>query len=671
MARTAEMTLLELMVLKDDISSVIEYIGKNENFQFQSKLKESSAGAAGSAADDSSADALNIDSQFYDGLLKAYKELGFEDAAYDIKNCSAPRDEDRKKAADVIAAYTQLKTRLSEATDEAAKVNDAYKEAMAFSNLQVSYSELEHLSFLSLRIGRIPEDKFEDLKDRLEGSAVVIKLGNDASHILVASSKKGRFALDAELKNHNFVELEVPADFKGVPESALKGLEEKKVQAEKQLEELNTEKANFAETHRAQLEHLLGCFTIAVQIEDVTRRLESTELVYRITGWIPASETESYMKGLDELTEGRIAIRAYEPYEVPSVISGKEQVPVKLEHGKLVKSFERMIFSYGSPVYGSIDPTPFVAVFFTILFGIMFGDFGQGLFFVLFGILMACKVIKVGVWNKFAPIFMAIGVSSSIMGLLTGEFFGTESVLEPFAEFVTGLFGKPHAPILHLMPSADPKSIYVMFGVFGVAVAIGFVINTCGLLLNIINNFMRKRYAEAIFGKNGIAGAVFFWYVVALVLRIVLAKHSVAAYDIIIIAVSLFFAAFAEPFERAMEGKKPLFENGFGTYLISSLVEIIEVISGYLSNTVSFVRVGAFALSHAVLNFTILTLTNMVGGPGSIGGIIVLIAGNALIIVLEGMIVAIQVIRLQYYEFFSKFFHETGKEFKPFRFELK
>ena len=671
MARTAEMTLLELMVLKDDISSVIEYIGKNENFQFQSKLKESSAGAAGSAADDSSADALNIDSQFYDGLLKAYKELGFEDAAYDIKNCSAPRDEDRKKAADVIAAYTQLKTRLSEATDEAAKVNDAYKEAMAFSNLQVSYSELEHLSFLSLRIGRIPEDKFEDLKDRLEGSAVVIKLGNDASHILVASSKKGRFALDAELKNHNFVELEVPADFKGVPESALKGLEEKKLQAEKQLEELNTEKANFAETHRAQLEHLLGCFTIAVQIEDVTRRLESTELVYRITGWIPSAETESYMKGLDELTEGRIAIRAYEPYEVPSVISGKEQVPVKLEHGKLVKSFERMIFSYGSPVYGAIDPTPFVAVFFTILFGIMFGDFGQGLFFVLFGILMACKVIKVGVWNKFAPIFMAIGVSSSIMGLLTGEFFGTESVLEPFAEFVTGLFGKPHAPILHLMPSADPKSIYVMFGVFGVAVAIGFVINTCGLLLNIINNFMRKKYAEAIFGKNGIAGAVFFWYVVALVLRIVLAKHTVAAYDIIIIAVSLFFAAFAEPFERAMEGKKPLFENGFGTYIISSLVEIIEVISGYLSNTVSFVRVGAFALSHAVLNFTILTLTNMVGGPDSIGGIIVLIAGNALIIVLEGMIVAIQVIRLQYYEFFSKFFHETGKEFKPFRFELK
>lgn len=665
MAKTAEMKLLELMVLKNDISAVIEYIGKKENFQFQSKLKDSAA------KDAEGEESLNIDSHFYDSLSKAYTELGYDSSLAGIKDCSAPCDDDRKKAADIIAAYTDLKTRIADATDEAHKVNEAYKEAMAFSNLKVSYSELEHLSFLSLRIGRIPENQYEDLKYRLEGSAVVIKLGNDSSHILVASSKKGRFALDAELKNHNFVELEVPAEFKGVPESALKGLEQKKAEADKNLEELITEKSNFAETHQAQIEKLLGSFTIAVQIEDVTRRLESTELVYRITGWIPASETENYMKGLDELTEGRIAIRAYEPFEVPSVMSGKEQVPVKLKHGKFVKSFERMIFSYGSPVYGAIDPTPFVAVFFTILFGIMFGDFGQGLFFVLFGILMLCNVIKVGGWNKFAPIFMAIGISSSIMGLLTGEFFGTETVLEPFAEWVTGLFGTPRAPILKLMPSADPKSIYVMFGVFGVAVAIGFVINTCGLVLNIINNLGRKRYAEALLGKNGLAGAVFFWYVIALVLRIVLAKHAVAAYDIIIILVSLFFAAFAEPFERALNHEKPLFENGFGTYVISGAVELIEVVSGYLSNTVSFVRVGAFALSHAVLNFTILTLTEMVGGPRSIGGIIVLIAGNALIIVLEGMIVAIQVIRLQYYEFFSKFFHETGKEFKPFRFELK
>ena len=665
MAKTTKMKLLELMILKEDISAVIEYIGKKENFQFQTKIKDKKSGSEDDAGYSSNADGV-----FFDELKKTYADLGFVEFPEDLKNSSAPSDEDRTAAGDFIANYKNLQSRITEATAEAGKINDAYNEAMAFSNLQVSYSELEHLSFLALKIGKIPADKFDSLKDSLDGTAVVIPLGNDRSHVLVASSKKGRFALDTELKNHSFVEMEVPADFKGVPESMLEGLKQKKDDAYKALAELQEEKSNFAETHKNKLDKLLASFAIAVQIEDVAKNLESTELVYRVTGWIPASDAENYIKELDELTENRIAVRVYEPYEVPAVMSGKEKVPVKLTHGKFVKSFERMIFSYGSPIYGTIDPTPWVALFFTLLFGIMFGDCGQGLVLLLIGILMAKKVVKVGGWNKFAPIFMAVGISSSIMGLLTGEFFGTEELLEPFAHWVTGLFGNPRAPILKLMPGEDPKSIYVMFGVFGVAVAIGFFINTCGLIINIINNIIRKKYGEALFGKNGLAGAVFFWYIVALVLRIVIAHHTVALYDIIIIAVALFFAAFASPFERAFAGEKPLLENGFGTYLISSVVEIIEVISGYLSNTVSFVRVGAFALSHAVLNFTIMTLTTLCGGKGTIGGIIVLIFGNALIIVLEGMIVAIQVVRLQYYEFFSKFFHETGREFKPFKFEI-
>ena len=665
MAKTTEMKLLELMILKEDISAVIEYIGKKGNFQFQTKLKDKKAGA-----EEDSGYSSNADGQFYDELKKAYADLGFVEFPDDLENSSAPSDEDRTAAGNFISNYKSLQTRITDAKAEADKVNDSYKEAMAFSNLQVSYSELEHLSFLALKIGKIPADKFDSLKDSLEGTAVVIPLGNDKSHVLLAASKKGRFALDTELKNHSFVEMEVPSDFKGVPESMLEGLKQKKEEADRNLETLQEEKNNFAETHKNQLMKLLASFAIAVQIDEVTRNLESTELVYRLTGWIPASASDEYMKELDSLTESRIAIRVYEPYEVPAVMSGKEEVPVKLTHGKFVKSFERMIFSYGSPIYGTIDPTPWVALFFTLLFGIMFGDCGQGLVLLLMGILMAKKVIKVGGWNKFAPIFMAVGISSSIMGILTGEFFGTEELLEPFAHWVTGLFGNPRAPILKLMPGEDPKSIYVMFGVFGVAVAIGFFINTCGLIINIVNNIIRKKYGEALFGKNGLAGAVFFWYVVALVLRIVLAQHTVALYDIVIIAVALFFAAFASPFERAFAGEKPLLENGFGTYLISSVVEIIEVISGYLSNTVSFVRVGAFALSHAVLNFTIMTLTTLCGGKGTIGGIIVMIFGNALIIVLEGMIVAIQVVRLQYYEFFSKFFHETGREFKPFKFEI-
>lgn len=661
MARTTEMRLLELMVLKQDISTVIEYLGKKGSFQFQSKSKDSSEKKI------SDSKLLDMDIQFFENLKKVSLNLNIPLEEKDLSKCSAPSEEDRNSASKIIASFNELSDRIAAAASELEKVENAHKEATAFSNLQVSYSELEHLSFLSLRIGKIDSSVFDDVKDSMEGSAVVIALGNDKSHILVATSKKNRSAVDADLKKYGFVALDVPEDFTGVPADVLESLETQKMEVKKSLDELLEEKKNFAETHKDKIHFLIKAFAIGTQISEIQKKLESTELVYRLTGWVPYKETNDYMKDLDCATEGRIAIRVYDPFEVPSVLSGKEQVPVKLSHGKFVKSFERMIFSYGAPLYGTIDPTPFVAIFFTLLFGIMFGDLGQGLVLLLAGILMAAKVIKVGGWNKFAPIFIAIGITSSIMGLLTGEFFSNETLLEPLSEWITGLFGTPHAPILKVMPEKG-GSIKVMFGLFGVAVAVGFIINSIGLIINMINNFILKRYDEALFGKNGLSGALFFWYVVALLLRIFIFKHSIAVYDWVILGVTLFFAAFAEPFENLLMKRKPVFENGFGTYMISGVVELIEVISGYLSNSVSFIRVGAFALSHAVLDYLVLLLTGMVGGEGTIGGIVILIAGNAIIVVLEGMIVAIQVVRLQYYEFFSKFFHENGREFKPFQF---
>ena len=316
-------------------------------------------------------------------------------------------------------------------------MRDAYKEALAFSNLQLAYSELENLSFLSLRIGKIHPENIQSLKDNIGGRAVIVPLGDDSSRILAASTKKGRFALDTELKKAGFVSMEIPKDFKGIPADVLETLKNEKLEAERKLKELDEERKNYAETHKDLILHLLEAFSVSVQIANIELHLEATAMVYRLTGWVPASCCRTFIKHLDSLTEGRIAIREYLPSEVPAVLSGEEQVPVKLNHGKFVQSFERMIFSYGAPVYGTIDPTPFVAVFFTVLFGIMFGDFGQGLIFLIAGILMARKIIKVGGWNKFAPIFIAIGISSSIMGLMTGEFFSNETIREPFAHFVT------------------------------------------------------------------------------------------------------------------------------------------------------------------------------------------------------------------------------------------
>ncbi|MBR5096574.1 MAG: ATPase, partial [Treponema sp.] len=142
-------------------------------------------------------------------------------------------------------------------------------------------------------------------------------------------------------------------------------------------------------------------------------------------------------------------------------------------------------------------------------------------------------------------------------------------------------------------------------------------------------------------------------------------KHTPQLFDWVIIGTALFFSAFGEPFIRLVDGERPVIENGLFSLVIEAVVELLETVITYLSNSISFLRVGAFALAHAVLGFIILTMSEMVGGAG---GLAVTILGNAIVVVLEGMIVAIQAIRLQYYEFFSKFFNETGREFTPYKF---
>lgn len=537
MSRTTPMRLVELLVLKDDISKVISYLGQHACFEFQNSKDE---------GDKRDFSIENIEYELYKKLDQARSYLGLIQNAEEEINCCLPSEADIAKAEEIIAKVNELQLKESEKGDE-----------------------------------------------------------------VMASVKY------------------------------------------------------FADCNASVIYELLSKLSIASQIKNIECKLEDTKYVYRMTGWVQECESQNIIDDLDKLTAGRIAVRTYSPDEVESVVSGNEKVPAEIKHGKLVSSFKRMVFSYGSPVYGMIDPTPFVALFFTFLFGLMFGDAGQGLCFLILGILMSTKIIKFGGWNKFAPIFMAIGCTSMIMGILTGEFFANETLLVPVARFLTGLFGEPRDHILHLMPSSDPHSILTMFKFFGFSVAVGFIINSTGLILNFINNLRSKKFGKAFFGKNGLAGVLFFWYVIAFALRLAFMKHTPQLYDWIVIGVTLFFAAFGEPFERLFDGERPVFENGFGAAIIGGVVELIEVVSGYMSNTVSFLRVGAFGLAHAVLGYIISSMSALAPIWGEA---LILLFGNAIVVVLEGMIVAIQVIRLQYYEFFSKFFNETGREFKPFAF---
>jgi V/A-type H+-transporting ATPase subunit I len=409
---------------------------------------------------------------------------------------------------------------------------------------------------------------------------------------------------------------------------------------------------------------------MAAVAEQLKSRLVATRSIYILSGWVPQDTLLRLVEDLSKLTEGRIALRSYSPEEMPDVVEGREKVPVSLKHGAFVKGFEGVVFSYGAPLYGTLDPTPLVAVFFTILFGIMFGDVGQGLVLLLAGLAAGRRGLKAakGIRSYSTPL-VAVGISSMLMGFLNGEFFTNEEILTGPTRALLGLFmDNPPERILHLMP--EKGNVAKLFYFFGFTIAVGILLNSAGLIVNIINKYISKKYEEAFFAKTGLAGLLFFWYAISIAVRCI-AGGSFAWFDFPGLIVPVMGIFFGPMIWRLISGERPVLADGLMPFIMEGFVEILETLSTYVSNTVSFLRVGAFALSHAVLSFIVFTLSGMVSQGAAVGPIfalIITILGNALIIVLEGMIVAIQVVRLQYYEFFSKFFTETGVAFTPFRF---
>jgi V/A-type H+-transporting ATPase subunit I len=216
----------------------------------------------------------------------------------------------------------------------------------------------------------------------------------------------------------------------------------------------------------------------------------------------------------------------------------------------------------------------------------------------------------------------------------------------------------------------EKGSVDKLFYFFGFTLALGVILNSAGLVFNIINKFTAKNYEAAIFSKTGIAGAFFFWWVIGIAIRAILGG-DLYWFDAVAVGLPLLLIFFGPVLWRIVSGQRPFVKEGFFIFVMEGIVEILETLSSYISNSVSFLRVGAFALSHTVLSFITFKMADLVGSGSAFGlvfSLLVIIFGNLIIIVLEGMIVAIQVTRLQYYEFFSKFFTETGVRFSPFRF---
>jgi V/A-type H+-transporting ATPase subunit I len=199
-----------------------------------------------------------------------------------------------------------------------------------------------------------------------------------------------------------------------------------------------------------------------------------------------------------------------------------------------------------------------------------------------------------------------------------------------------------------------------------ITVVAGVVVLSLGYLLNIFNLIKMKDWPNLVFSKNGIAGLWLYWSLIGTGLALAMPAYGLPKIPFIIATgIGLIAIGGAEVFIRLMEGHRPLIHGGVGMFAVQVFFELLEVIISYLSNSLSFVRVGAFAVAHSNLSGVFFILGGMVSPTQGIGYWIVFLIGLVFIVGFEGLIVGIQTMRLTYYEIFGKFFNGGGKRFEP------
>jgi V/A-type H+-transporting ATPase subunit I len=287
-------------------------------------------------------------------------------------------------------------------------------------------------------------------------------------------------------------------------------------------------------------------------------------------------------------------------------------------------------------------------VSFLLMFGLMFGDVGQGLVLFSAGY---CLFRYLPRYLDYGILLMECGAASTVFGALYGSFFGIEGLL----------------PVLWMEPIRDLRRF------MAVAVGFGVLLVSMGLVLNIVNSWRSGERATALLGPRGVFGAVTYWILVVLVARAVMPSDLTVPVPAILAmaAVPVLLLVLRRPLVRLLDrsGRPRAAHPGTPRWLtaLEGSVELVDSLFAFFANTISFVRVAAFAAVHAGVFIAMFALADTLARYrfGQPLGIVTIVVGNIVMIFLEGLTVSVQVLRLEYYEFFGKFFRGGGEPYRP------
>ncbi len=560
--------------------------------------------------------------------------IAMRDKDYDLGGMKNYMENVYQRFQDANRVRTDLQTVIQENKDALVTVKN-------IESIDLNLDDLFDCKYIKFRFGRLPLDSVEKLRYYRNRPFVFKSFSQDDTYswCIYMTTEKYEGDVDNVFSSLYFERIRIPQFVHGTPESAAQTLLDEIENDEKQIlhvddviEKLKGECREEMAKIKGELEFLDRTFVARKYVVGLGQR-------FSITGFVDAADVERLKETFRELEEVEIEVR-------PAHSDKRLDPPTKLKNGWFARPFIMFVEMYGIPEYDGFDPVPIVAVIYSLLFGMMFGDVGQGIVVMIVGVLLSkYKQMQLG------DIMVRIGIFSTLFGFIFGSVFGNETMLDPLYHALLGLEEKP----INVMSSEFIMPLLL------IAVGIGVVLNLFSMVLNMVLQHRRRDMGEFWFSQNGVAGFVFYGAVALGAVLTALFGIPVfnVFYVLVLIVLPLLLIFLKEPLTRKLHHGK-LFPDGFGAFFVEGFFELFEICLSYITNTISYLRVGGFVLSHAGMMMAVTMIMEMSGG---IFAVLIGVFGNILVMCLEGLVVGIQVLRLQFYEMFSRYFNGNGIAF--------
>lgn len=544
------------------------------------------------------------------------------------------------------ALTEEILKRQEELRQKRPEIQKLMEQIEPFRELDYEFRKILEFKFISFRFGRISRDYYQKLEKYIHETDHVLfyECHSDENYVWGVYFVPGIYKteVDAVCLSFHFERVYLPDSFEGTTDSAyLSAVQElQRIDAEdaalkKKMDDMLLKHQKKLAGAYLSLESYCENFDIRKLAVCTRKRIDaqgsSVGEYYILYGWMSEKDAARFEREIEKDED----INVIEE-EVDASLSANP--PTKLKNPGIFRPFEMFVEMYGLPAYNEIDPTIFIALTYSLMFGIMFGDVGQGICLVAGGFLLY-RLKKM----NLAAIISLAGIWSTFFGFMYGSIFGFEEILEP-------VWMRPMDNIMTTLMLA------IGFGMFLILLA---------MVINLINAVRAKDLGRFLFSQSGVAGILCYGCAVVCIILFA-AGHPIPAAGILIIVVGVPLLAIMlkEPLSNLVERKRHIFPEGSKVmFFVEALVELFDVVLSYATNSISFVRVGAFALSHAGMMGVVLTLAGYESGSPNV---LIIVLGNIVVTALEGLVVGIQVLRLEYYEMFSRFYKGSGKPFQTF-----